>query len=200
MEFAFSKEDSKCGPPIAIEDYEIRNLLKLANLSKKDVFMDLGSGFGMVVLSALEKTKVGKSEGVEYDIKRFLQCIEFMRDEYSPNKLKRVEFWRAFYQDFDFSRATVVYNGIYDFGTDEEMEMYEKIHEKKKKPLKIIKRDLPLFPYRPIKAIRAKKGSWFFLMMTPLKKYKLKNKDEWAKNVFGKKSTMDDVFTSYYQV
>ncbi len=199
MEFLSEKED-EWGPPTALYEFEIKNMFKLANLSKNDIFFDLGSGDGEIVRMALKKRHVKEANGIEADIKRFLNSIEYTRDEFTKPKLQKIELWRAFYQDYDFSCATVVYNGLYSYGEDDELETYNKLFAKTKKPVKIIKRDLPLFPYKPIKSHRDKKGSWFFLMKTPLQKYRLRNKDKWAQYVLGKSDAiMNDVYEYYLQ-
>ena len=197
MEFLSEKEDEFSGPVVALEENEIENMCKLANLSKRDVFFDLGCGWGEIVRYALKKYHVKESNGIEYDVKRFLLAIELTRDEFSKNELKKIEFWRSYYQDFDCSKATVIYNGLYTFADSEEIEYYEKIS--KKKSIKIMKRDLPLYPYQPIKVHRDEKGSWFFLMKTPLHKYRIKDKTKWAQRVLGKSNvTIYDVYDYYY--
>src|SRR2546427_1057219 len=111
MEFLSEREDEFSGLPVALTEEEIENMFNLANLSKRDVFFDLGCGWGEIVRYALRKYHIKESNGIESDVKRFLTAVEFTRDEFSKNKLKRIEFWRAFYQDFNCSKATVVYNG-----------------------------------------------------------------------------------------
>lgn len=198
MEFLNEKEDD-WGPTIALSYREIDNLFKFSGISKRDIFYDLGSGDGEIVRQAVKKKNVKESNGIEADIKRYLDSIEHTRDEFSKKKLKQIEFWRAFYEDFDFSSATIVYNGHYSFGNKEEIDTYEKNHKIRNKSFKIIKRDLPLIPYKPVKALRDKKESWFFMMKTPLKNHKVKSLKKWAVGVMGNKNaTIYDVYNYYY--
>jgi len=199
VEFLNEKEDDDWGPPIALSDREINNMFQLSNLSKNDIFYDLGSGDGEIVRQAVRKKNVKESNGIELDIKRYLDSIEHTRDEFSKKKLKQIEFWRADYGDFDFSNATIVYNGHYSFGDKDEIDSYEKNYKIRNKSFKIIKRDLPLIPYKPIKSLRDKKESWFFMMKTPLENYKVNSIKKWAIGVIGNKNaTIDDVYDYYY--
>jgi len=199
VEFLTEKEDD-WGPPVALSDKEIDNLFKLAKVSKSDVFYDLGSGDGEIVRTGMRKYHVKYSNGIEADIKRFLESVEHTRDEFSKKQLAKIDLWRVYFQDYDFSDATLVYNGMYSFGWDEEIEAYNKMFEKSGKSFKIIKRDLPLIPYMPIRAHRDKRSSWFFLMKTPLQKYKVKSVNKWSEYVLEtKNSSINDVYKYYYQ-
>ncbi|MDE2589418.1 MAG: hypothetical protein KGL95_07110, partial [Patescibacteria group bacterium] len=66
--------------------------------------------------------------------------------------------------------------------------------------VKIIKRDFPLIGYRSVASIKPKNDSWFFLMKTPLEKYKIKSKREWLQHVFGRTGkTSSDISKLYVQ-
>ena len=199
MEFLKKSEDD-WGPSIALTDKEISNMFKLAKISKNDVFYDLGSGDGEIVRQALRKRHVKAAHGIEADIQRYLESVEHTRNEFSKTELKKIDLWRAYFQDYDFSDATVAYNGIYTFGCKDEIYAYEKTYKKHGKSFKIIKRDLPLIPYKPIKSHRDNNNSWFFLMKTPLSKYKIRSISKWAQYVIGdSKASIQDVYDYYYK-
>ena len=202
LEFLKEKKDTESGDPIALSEKEIKNLIKFVNASKKDVFYDLGSGFGEIVIQFVKQTKIRKACGIEEDIKRFLHSIEFTRDELTKKQLKRIDFWRSDYCKFDFSDATVVYNGLdaaggYKRRDYEEIKLYNKLFAKKE--VKIIKRDFPLIGYKPVRAFRSKTSSWFFMMKTPLEKHRLRDYNEWLYYVFRKKGKNTTDIISHYK-
>ena len=202
MEFLSEEESSELyGEPVALKEFEIKNIIRLARPTKNDIFYDLGSGYGEIVRYIFKNTKVKKAIGIESDPKRFLIAIEKTRDEFYKKDLKNIDFWCVDYGDYDISDATIIYDGIdeiSDFASldNEPIKLYNKYFEKKK--IRILKRDLPLIGYGPAKSLRDKKGSWFFLMKTPLDDYKIDRKEEWIESVFGKKDkTVSDIIRHY---
>lgn len=186
--------EDEWGPAKALSPTEIINMFKWAKLKKTDVFYDLGSGHGRVVRGAIEHGKVKKAIGIEHEDDRFCKAREIAKRALSKNKLKKIDFWLGDMEEFDISNATVVYEGHDPY---EEDKMYRKLF-KRKKGVKIIKRHLPLIGYRPVDALRSKRGSWFFLMKTPLKKHRTYSKREWFSLVLGKDNvTMDDFLENY---
>ena len=183
-------------------EFEIKNLIKLAKPTKKDIFYDLGSGYGDVVRYVFRNTNVKRAVGIEFDIKRFLISVEKTRDEFYKKDLRNIDFWCADYRNYDISKATIVYDGIDEIGDmpsldNDAIKLCRKYFENKK--IKIIKRDLPLVGYKSVNAIRDRKGSWFFLMKTPLDDYKIDNKKEWIEHVFRKKNkTVNDLAKHYF--
>lgn len=202
MKFLTLEEDLLNGDPVALNDDEIANLIKLVRPKRNDIFYDLGSGYGEIVRQFVKKTKVKKAHGIEDDIKRFLFSIEFTRDELTKKELNRIEFWRFDYMYCDFSDATIIYNGLDATGSNkrddyDEIKRYNKLF--KKKSVKIIKRDFPLIGYKPVKVIRPRKSSWFFMMKTPLENYRTHDYPEWLFSVFRRKNLKLSDIINYHR-
>jgi precorrin-6B methylase 2 len=68
-----AEEDDK-GRPIIFTNQEIRRMLTLSNAGSKDVFCDLGCGWGQNLIVALTEFKVAKAIGVEKDTSRRIKC------------------------------------------------------------------------------------------------------------------------------
>ena len=201
MEFLSQMQSlRKYGQPAALDENEIYNLIKLAKPTKNDVFYDLGSGYGDVVRFFYAKTKARRAVGLEVDHKRFLISIERTRDEFG-RKLKNLDFWCTTFQDYNFSDATIIYSSIDEISSepkadDIQVNLFNDYFSKNK--IKILKRDFPLVGYKSVDAIRDTKGSWFFLMETPLQNHKIKDKQEWFDHVFRRKGkTVTDLANHY---
>jgi precorrin-6B methylase 2 len=50
-------------------------MLELAHITKRDVFYDLGSGYGRIVMTVVRKTKAKYVYGIEKDVRRFCDVI-----------------------------------------------------------------------------------------------------------------------------
>lgn len=184
--------DDRLGVANTLDDQEIEVIFKkLCRSGKNDIFYDLGSGDSYIVRKAVTIGRVKKSHGIEKDIKRFLQSVESIRNEKEVNK---IELWRADFNRFFFHDATIVLNVLAE--NHNEVELYDVLFDKKE--VKIIKTELPLVGYKPVKAYRKNKDRWIFLMQTPFKKYKVKTKNEWACHVLGKNGKkIRDVYKYY---
>lgn len=53
------------GPSIALSDRQIRKMLRLAKLNKKDVFYDLGCGKGQLCIIAVKEFNVRHAVGID---------------------------------------------------------------------------------------------------------------------------------------
>jgi hypothetical protein len=191
---------NECGPAKALSIDEISTMLKMAAIGKNDIFYDLGSGHGRIVREVAKKTRAKRSNGIELDVTRFCKSISITKKEItkkliSKNQLKRIDLWRAYYEDYDFSDATIIYNGLSETD-DSETDLYRDFFKKKR--IKIIKIDLPLIAYRPVR-IKVCKNIRFFLMNTPLQRYRVYNKEAWARYVLPDKinATIGDVYDYY---
>jgi len=197
MEFLSQMQSlRRYGQPAALSENEIYNLIKLANPTKNDVFYDLGSGYGDVVRFFFAKTRARRAVGIEVDHKRYLTSIEKTRDEFG-RKLKNIDFWCTPFQYYNFSDATIIYSSIDEISDEPradniQVNLFNDYFSKNK--IKILKRDFPLVGYKSVDAIRDRKGSWFFLMETPLRNHKIKDKQEWIDHVFRRKGkTVSDL-------
>jgi 16S rRNA A1518/A1519 N6-dimethyltransferase RsmA/KsgA/DIM1 with predicted DNA glycosylase/AP lyase activity len=66
LDFPTKREaEDKCGPANALSPSEIKNILELAHITKRDVFYDLGSGYGRIVRIVVRKTKAKYVYGIE---------------------------------------------------------------------------------------------------------------------------------------
>jgi hypothetical protein len=178
----------------------VKKLLRLGNVGKKDVFYDLGCGDGLTVCMAITDSHAKKAIGVEVDRGNFEEACSYAIDELSKAQLKKVRFWLGYIHNvdtdddkliFDYSDGTVVYWSLEEDRRD--VAFYkERLNHK----VRIIRKDLPLVGYKPDGASREDSDCWFFLNKFPLKK--MKNRDEWAKEVLGSdKVTIKDVFKYY---
>ena len=80
-----------------------RAACRLANVSKKDIVYELGSGDGEFILTAAKEFKAQKAIGIEIDYSRYF--ISKLR----VGSLKNVEFKRADFKKVKLNEATVVY-------------------------------------------------------------------------------------------
>jgi len=58
------------GRSICFKNADIRNLLKLGKANPKDIFFDLGSGWGQIIIIAMTEFGVAKAVGFEKDLAR----------------------------------------------------------------------------------------------------------------------------------
>jgi hypothetical protein len=111
-------DDEGKGHPILFNNQEIRKMLRLANAGPRDVFCDLGSGWGQNLLVAVTEFGVKKAVGIEQDRERYHISQERLetrrilpgRAFVSREKFERVLSGRA--KEFKLSDATVVFYGL----------------------------------------------------------------------------------------
>jgi precorrin-6B methylase 2 len=73
-----AEEDDK-GDPILFTNQEIRRMLTLAEASPRDIFLDLGCGWGQNLIVALTESEVARAVGIEKDASRKRKCEERLR-------------------------------------------------------------------------------------------------------------------------
>ena len=189
---------------VELNDKQIDILLEFSELNSKDVFYDLGSGTGKVVIDVYKKANVKKSIGIEYNKKYYDIAKKRAKYELSENIVgKNVDFFHGNYSDknengyvFDISDGTIVYNSLAPSGKSD----FYDVQFNGITGVKIIKKDLPLVGFLPVDISRTDKNSQFFLMLTPLSNYRIYSKNEWASAVMGKKAKIEDVFDYYKQL
>jgi len=187
---------------VELTDKQIDILFEFSELSSKDVFYDLGSGTGKVVIDAYKKRNVKKSIGIEYNKNYHDIAKKRAKDELSEDIIgKNVDFFHGNYSDknengyvFDVSDGTIIYNSLAPSGKSD---FYDAQFEGNS-GVKIIKKDLPLIGYKPVSVSIKDPNSPFFLMFTPLRKYRISSKKQWASSILGKDADISDVF-SYYE-
>src|SRR2546425_2218626 len=109
------------GPANAVTPTEIINMFRLARLRKNDVFYDLGSGHGRVIVMAVTHGKVKRAIGIEQDADRFCRSRSIAKRHLSKKRLKRVDFLCGYSDDFEISDATVVYESHYPYYDEDKL-------------------------------------------------------------------------------
>src|SRR5690606_36408380 len=101
------------GSPIygEIKHQALNQLLDYLALDNNDVFVDLGSGVGKVVLHTALVTPVKKAIGIELSTTRFLEAKEALKraSQWSPYIRSRCAFKNADLMEVNLSKATVIY-------------------------------------------------------------------------------------------
>jgi predicted RNA methylase len=138
--------EDESGPANALSQNEIKHMLDLAHITRRDIFYDLGSGNGRIVRTVAAKTNAKYACGIEKDVTRFCNSIKIARQKLNRQQLKKIEFWCADYKKYEFQDATIIYNGLTE--ENEEIKTYEKVFQQRS--VKIIKMDLPLIAYKLI--------------------------------------------------
>jgi len=187
---------------VELNDEQIDNLFGLLQLKQSDVFYDLGCGTGKVVLEAVKKRNVQRSVGIEINSKFIGIAKQRLKKLSLPSEYEnRIKFLQGDFVKrsegcyfFDISDATAVYNSLSPRGNSI---FYN--HQFGKIPdIKIAKRDLPLVGYCPKAVSRKDLLCPFFLMLTPLEKYRIYSKKKWATIALNSKDAeIDDVYRYY---
>ena len=168
------------GSPKATSNWHLSILLKLVKTSKKDVFCDLGCGYGNLCIFA--RKKVGQAFGFEtmpyrYHrankniIKSGLDNIQIFPKSYERPKSLNI-----------IKKCNILYCSNFI-----SLSFYKKLNIILKKNSWLIVYDLPPVPVKPIK-----KFDWYYIMKFPLQMSK--NENDWirgvTKNKFHKKSDL----------
>ena len=96
-------ETNEFGPPICFSNIEIRKMLRIVKLSEKDVFYDLGSGFGQTMIIALTEFGVKKAIGFELNKERREKSIQRLTKWSETRKdIQRDLQWEIY--PYDYSR------------------------------------------------------------------------------------------------
>lgn len=183
--------ESECGPANAILPSEIKDILDNIKINKSDVFYDLGSGHGRFVRTVVKNTKAKKAKGIESDVNRFCKSIRMAKKTLTKSQKKRVEFICSEFEKFNFSDATIIYEGHEEDCM--EVPLYQKTLKNK---TKIIKMDLPLVGYKPLKVIE-NTNRRFYIMQFPLENMK-HQRIKWCSFVNKENPTFKGV-TDYYR-
>lgn len=154
------------------------NLLNRIRLSqKKDVFYDLGCGYGRPCVWIAPRVKL--AVGYENHIDRFKRAkLAVEKSGYKNIFIKHSDFSFASYR-----KATIIYS-IVDIG----LQIMARINRQSKPGTRVILYRRPNYP------IKGKKISGnYFIMRTPFKK--ARDPDEFAKMILGRKTaTIEDLY------
>jgi precorrin-6B methylase 2 len=112
----------------------IEDLIKEANITKDDIFYDLGSGSGKVVMQVYTNTSLNKAVGIEYFKKRHMMSEHALKKLYNfyPNNLennKILTYYQGNILNFDITDATVIFMCSTCFNTDLMDGIFEKIKQ-----------------------------------------------------------------------
>lgn len=164
-----ASEETNLGPPILFTNQNIRKMFSLANLGKRDIFYDLGSGWGQNLILALTESRVRKAVGVELDPERI--SVAEKRLKRLMKKDRAYDRWMLyqgslddlFSDDFksegvDLGEATVVF-----YGLDSSKEVLEGLKRKLKDGARLLTYYLCLFP----EIMPTKRDYPFFLSVKP---------------------------------
>lgn len=115
------EEDDK-GPPIIFTNQDIRRMLTMVEAGPRDVFCDLGCGWGQNLIIALTEFEVARAIGIEKDISRKRKCEERLRrlEKRYPSLIGRWVVFEGDFEDFlaskisnaDLSNLTIVFYGL----------------------------------------------------------------------------------------
>jgi SAM-dependent methyltransferase len=118
-------ENSVMGPPILNSNADIRRMMTLARVGKKDIFYDLGSGYGQNLIIALTEFNVRKAVGFENDKRRRERSIERLENWSNVRTDIKREMWEVLPHNFQrllsgkikkevasLGEATVIFFGL----------------------------------------------------------------------------------------
>ena len=143
-------------PPIPTPKGEIKAALKAAELSRGDIFYDLGSGTGRVVNIAKKDFKA-EAAGIEYSLFWFLfsKINLFIRG--TEAKIYKNNFLKQDISDGDV---------LYMYGSKSLMKKLEKRLEKEKISVKVVSYCFSFPNLKPQKKIKSPKGKQIFIYQT----------------------------------
>ncbi len=184
----------KCKPgddPFELSTAQTKELIKLAHFTSSDVFCDLGCGSGKVVIEVVKRTGVKKAIGIDNDECQFCKAWPKACKALKKSKLWRIDFQLADMQEYDYSKATVIYQG-----TEEAKETITEYRKRLgRKHVSIITKDLPLVGYLPDGVNRKNKGCWLFRMKYPLTR--TNDLQAWIQSVLGRPGTLEQLYRYY---
>lgn len=186
-----------------LNENQINELIKLAQFKKGDVFYDLGSGSGKIVIQVAQ-TPVSKSIGVESCRELYNMARKLLNQGIKNGEIKffdKIDFWLSNIDNqdvdndndpvIDFSNATVVF-----YSMDEPESVISDLKEWKIwNKVKLIKKDIPLIGYES-ESNKSDKDCWLFL--TKPEHNRIKSKNKWAKSVSEDFSSIENVYEYYY--
>lgn len=107
------------GPPVFYTNQNIRRMLHLANITEKDTFFDLGSGYAQNVILALTEFQARKAKGFEYDEGRIAVSKRRVNENGLSEDCKIIEgSFEDTITEKQLRQATVIYYGLEGAGID----------------------------------------------------------------------------------
>ena len=183
-------EDSE-GKPILFANPDIRKMMNLAKVNEKDVFFDLGCGYGQNIKIALTEYNVKHAIGFENNLERNKIATKRMK------KLSKIgifeDRWQIRNEDFekDLLENKITDVSIHDatvifYGLDTSNSLFKKFDKQLKKGCRLICYYNCLFP----EIIPDKNGVDFpfFVFTYPFKK--TQNEKEWLRTIVQKEKSI----------
>jgi protein-L-isoaspartate O-methyltransferase len=126
---------------------DIIKMFELADLNEKDVFVDLGSGDGRVVLAASRVCK--KAVGIEYNpfLTLFARGMEFISAN-GEVEFKHKSYWREDLKDYDVVMLYLNSNAV--------SALTSKLQSELKKGGRVVTKNNPLPGWKPEKVLEDK--------------------------------------------
>jgi len=166
------------GPAIVLNNRQIRQMLRLAKVSKKDIFYDLGCGYGQLCIIAAQEFKVKLAIGIEKRKDRVRKARQEIR---RLGLQKKVKIRHQAIEDVDLTDVTIVYDGLSE--EEDNLKFYEK---------SLPKGCRLIIPFLPLVSVIPNRHDYpFYLMQYPFKK--TDNGNKWASSILFFEATIDDL-------
>jgi precorrin-6B methylase 2 len=177
-------DDEDKGYPILFTNTEIRKMLSLAKAGPRDVFYDLGSGWGQNLIVALTEFKVSKAVGIEQDRERHHVSQERLENRRIPaervsvarDEFERVLSGRA--KGVNLLDATIVF-----YGLSTNKEILNGIKKRLRDGARLVYYYLCLFP----EIMPDRVDYPFFVSVTPFKRPR--SQYEWLSSIVQKSAS-----------
>lgn len=181
-----SDESYELKPP------EIRQLIRLARFRRKEIFYDLGCASGNVVRQVARNRKIRRAVGIDDEPGEIRKAWTKTLRDLSDNRLWYIDFRLAKMQDYDYSDASVIYQGV-----EENRSMVDEYRKTLgRRRVRIITKDLPLVGFLPFRSNPRSNRQRFFVTRYPLRR--TKNLGKWIEAILDRPATLKDVY-SYYR-
>lgn len=186
-----------------ISPKQVRTLLELARVGRRDTFFELGCAKGLAVRLAISERNARLAVGVELNYSYYETARKLAIRTMSKSQLLRTNFWLGNMSNddwssddekyaFNFKQATVVYQSLIE--SPQDIKFYR---HRFRKNFKLITKDLPLIGYIPDAVSRENDHCWFYLTRFPPKR--VKSMERWCYQVLGDRGkTANDIY-SYFR-
>jgi len=196
------QDDDDKGHPILFTNQEIRRMLDLVHAGPRDVFYDLGSGWGQNMIIALTEFQVKKAVGIEKDRERHHFSLERLAKwQLAADRASvlQEDFEKALsgrVKGVDVSEATILFYGLSTYG-----HMVRQLSKRLKQGAKLVYYYPCLFP----EIMPDRVGYPFFVSTAPFRHPK--SKYEWLSSVVqkdkssirkGRSPSIDELWNELY--
>lgn len=120
----------------------VTKLINNLEISKNDVFVDLGCGTGKVVLQFYLQTLVHHALGIEFSSTRHKQAIGVF-EKIKIKENKKIECLKGNFLNFDLSKGTIFYSASTCFNDNTMKKIWNKLMQNKRLNSIIVLKDFP---------------------------------------------------------